>query len=56
MERLPQREGHCNQHYLKAHTPENIKLSEAPMDAAIGRSTGKSVVRRVVQSHVVGVR
>jgi len=33
MERLPQQTGHRRLHFFKAHIPENIKLSEAPMEA-----------------------
>jgi chromosome partitioning protein len=33
MERLPGEKGHRRLHFFKAHIPENIRLSEAPMEA-----------------------
>lgn len=33
MERLPKEKGHRKLHFFKTHIPENIKLSEAPMEA-----------------------
>lgn len=33
MERLPEEKGHRKLHFFKAHIPENIKLSEAPMES-----------------------
>jgi chromosome partitioning protein len=33
MERLPDEKGHRRLHFFKTHIPENIRLSEAPMEA-----------------------